>query len=83
MSLSAIGKATGRSIHVRGRARRRRARRDAALRAPAWLIDGQLEAYASMKRDETRTVTDAVERLTGAPPRDFAQFAEEQASTWS
>ena len=79
----AIGKATSRSITFVDVPAE--AARDAmqAFGAPDWLIEGQLEAYASMKRDETKTVTDAVERLTGAPPRDFAQFAEEHASTWS
>jgi uncharacterized protein YbjT (DUF2867 family) len=51
--------------------------------APAWLIDGQLECYASMKRGETATVTDAVEQLTGAPPRSVTQFAEESRGAWS
>ena len=79
----AIGTATRRSITFVDVPAE--AARDAmqAFGAPPWLIDGQLECYASMKRDETRAVTDAVERLTGAPPRSFAQFAEEQASTWS
>ena len=79
----AIGNATGRSIQyvdVPPEAAR------AAMQqfgAPAWLIDGQLECYASMKLGETAAVTDAFERLTGSEPRTFAQFAEEHASAWS
>lgn len=61
------------------------AARDAMQRfgAPGWLIDGQLECYESMKRGETATVTDAIERLTGGSPRTFKQFAEERRDAWS
>jgi uncharacterized protein YbjT (DUF2867 family) len=61
------------------------AARDAMQRfgAPGWLIDGQLECYESMKRGETATVTDAMERLTGASARSFTQFAAEHHDAWS
>jgi uncharacterized protein YbjT (DUF2867 family) len=80
---TAIGEAAGRSITFVDVPAE--AARDAMHQfgAPAWLIEGQLECYASMKRGETAEVTDAFERLTGSPPRTFSRFAEEHAAAWS
>ena len=78
----AIGRATGRSIqYVDVPAQMARQGMEGAG-VPMWLIEGQLECYASMKRGETVEVTDAVARLTGERPRTIDQFAEEHVGAW-
>ncbi len=47
--------------------------RDAGL--PGWLVDGVVEGNTLLAAGHGAAVTDEVARLTGRPPRTFAQFA--------
>jgi uncharacterized protein YbjT (DUF2867 family) len=42
---------------------------------PGWLVDGVVEGNTMLATDHGAAVTDEVARLTGRPPRTFAQFA--------
>ncbi len=42
--------------------------------APPWELDGWVTSYAAIAAGDLDTVTDAVRRLTGRPPTDFADF---------
>jgi uncharacterized protein YbjT (DUF2867 family) len=42
---------------------------------PGWLVDGVVEGNTMLAAGHAATVTDEVARLTGRPPRTFAQFA--------
>jgi uncharacterized protein YbjT (DUF2867 family) len=42
---------------------------------PGWLVDGVVEGNTMLAADHGAAVTDEVARLTGRPPRTFAQFA--------
>jgi uncharacterized protein YbjT (DUF2867 family) len=42
---------------------------------PGWLVDGVVEGNTMLAAGHGATVTDEVARLTGRPPRTFAQFA--------
>ena len=42
---------------------------------PGWLVDGVVEGSTMLAAGHGATVTDEVARLTGRPPRTFAQFA--------
>ena len=79
----AIGGATSRSVQYVDvpAAAARQAMQQAGV--PAWLIEGQLECYESMKRGETAGVTDSFERLTSRRPRSFQEFARHHADAWS
>lgn len=78
----AIGAATNRSVrYVDVPAEAARQGMEQAG-VPTWLIEGQLECYASMKRGETAEVTDSFMRLTGSQPQSFADFAREHADMW-
>lgn len=50
---------------------------------PPWQVDGLLEDYAHYRRGEAAAVSSAVTEITGAPPRDVAQFAREYAPAFS
>jgi uncharacterized protein YbjT (DUF2867 family) len=47
------------------------------LKMPSWQIEGLLEDYEHYRRGEAEMVTDDIETVTEAPPRDFAGFAED------
>jgi uncharacterized protein YbjT (DUF2867 family) len=47
------------------------------LKMPSWQIEGSLEDYAHYRRGEAEMVTKDVRAVTKAPPRDFANFAED------
>jgi len=42
---------------------------------PGWLVDGVVESNTMLAAGHAATVTNEVARLTGRPPRTFAQFA--------
>ncbi|MDF2742070.1 MAG: azoreductase [Actinomycetia bacterium] len=42
---------------------------------PGWMVDGVVEGNTMLAAGHGATVTDEVARLTGRPPRAFAQFA--------
>jgi uncharacterized protein YbjT (DUF2867 family) len=42
---------------------------------PGWLVDGVVEGNTMLAAGHGAAVTDEVARLTGRPPRTFAQFA--------
>jgi uncharacterized protein YbjT (DUF2867 family) len=42
---------------------------------PGWLVDGVVESNTILAAGHDATVTNEVARLTGRPPRTFAQFA--------
>jgi len=42
---------------------------------PGWLVDGVVQGNTMLAAGHGATVTDEVARLTGRPPRTFAQFA--------
>jgi hypothetical protein len=42
---------------------------------PGWLVDGVVESNTMLAAGHAATVTGEVARLTGRPPRTFAQFA--------
>jgi uncharacterized protein YbjT (DUF2867 family) len=44
---------------------------------PDWQAEGLVEDFAHYRRGEASTVSDAVQRVTGAPPHTFAEFAQE------
>ena len=48
--------------------------------APSWLVDVRMEFTAVLRENFAATVTDAVARTTGRPPRTFAAFATEHAA---
>lgn len=45
--------------------------------APDWQVDAWVSTYTAIASGELAEVTDTVERLTGAPPRTFAQLLAE------
>ncbi|WP_226345406.1 NmrA family NAD(P)-binding protein [Agilicoccus flavus] len=47
--------------------------------APDWQVDAWVSTYTAIASGELAEVTDTVERLTGAPPRTFAQLLAEQS----
>ncbi|MET3807844.1 uncharacterized protein YbjT (DUF2867 family) [Nakamurella sp. UYEF19] len=49
---------------------------------PPWQIGGTLEDYAHYSRGEAALVSAAVHDVTGAQPRDFAQFARDHADSF-
>ena len=42
---------------------------------PGWLVDGLVETHTLFAAGHAATVTDEVAKVTGRPPRTFAQFA--------
>jgi len=44
---------------------------------PGWLVDAVVEGNTMLAAGHAATVTDEVTRLTGRPPRTFAQFADD------
>jgi uncharacterized protein YbjT (DUF2867 family) len=42
---------------------------------PGWLVDGLIEANTMLAAGQGATVTDEAAKVTGRPPRTFAQFA--------
>ena len=46
---------------------------------PPWQVAGLLEDYAHYSRGEAATITPIIERVTGQPPTDVAQFARDYA----
>lgn len=53
----------------------------AAGASPAYV--GLMDAlYGFVRAGQTAQVTDDVQRVTGQPPRSFAQFAQDHASSW-
>jgi uncharacterized protein YbjT (DUF2867 family) len=57
------------------------AARDGMLQAgvPPWQVDLVLELHAVNKQNRWSAVTSDVEKVTGTPPTDFAQFARDHA----
>jgi uncharacterized protein YbjT (DUF2867 family) len=50
-----------------------------AAGVPAWQVDGLVEDYAHYARGEAATISPHVREVTGADPRDMAQFAKDYA----
>ena len=50
---------------------------------PPWQVAGTVEDYAHYRRGEAETVSGAVHDVTGRPPRSFAEFARDNAATFS
>jgi uncharacterized protein YbjT (DUF2867 family) len=44
---------------------------------PGWLVDGLVETHTLFAAGHAATVTDEVAKVTGRPPRTFAQFADD------
>jgi len=57
------------------------AARDGMLQAgvPQWQVDLVMELHAVNKQNRWNAVTSDVEKVTGTPPTDFAQFARDHA----
>jgi uncharacterized protein YbjT (DUF2867 family) len=57
------------------------AARDAMLQAgvPKWQVDALMELHAINKQNCWSAVTSDIEKVTGNPPTDFAQFARDHA----
>ena len=57
------------------------AARDGMLQAgvPPWQVELVLELHAVNKQNRWSAVTSDVEKVTGTPPTDFAQFARDHA----
>ena len=57
------------------------AARDGMLQAgmPKWLVEGLMELHAINKQNRWSYVTSDIEKVTGNPPTDFAQFARDHA----
>src|SRR6266404_2814803 len=57
------------------------AARDGMLQAgvPPWQVDLVLELHAVNKQNRWSAVTSDIEKITGTPPTDFAQFARDHA----
>ena len=47
------------------------------------MLSGFLELWAMEKAGGSAMMTDAVERVTGRPPRSFAEFARDHAAAWA
>ena len=77
-----LGRVTGRTITYVDvpEAAARAAMLEASV--PAWMADAMLELHAIDKAGYATVVTDEVARLTGAPPRSFAEFAAANAASW-
>ncbi len=58
--------------------------RGAALKSgtPSWNVEMLLSLFAYIKAGKAEAVTDAVQALTGKPPRTFKDFAREFAAAW-
>ena len=50
---------------------------------PGWLVDGVVESNTMLAAGHAATVTNEVARLTGRPPRTFAQFAADHQAAFS
>jgi uncharacterized protein YbjT (DUF2867 family) len=50
---------------------------------PPMLADAIVAVFASYRRGDQEGVTDTVERLTGRPPRHFAEFAHDYAAVFA
>jgi uncharacterized protein YbjT (DUF2867 family) len=57
------------------------AARDGMLQAgvPKWQVEALMELHAINKQNRWSAVTSAVEKVTGIPPTDFAQFVRDHA----
>jgi uncharacterized protein YbjT (DUF2867 family) len=57
------------------------AARDGMLQAglPQWQVESLLELHATNKQNRWTAVTSDIEKVTGTPPTDFAQFARDHA----
>ena len=57
------------------------AARDGMLQAgvPKWQVEALMELHAINKQSRWSAVTADIEKITGAPPTDFAQFARDHA----
>jgi len=57
------------------------AARDGMLQAgvPPWQVDLVMELHAVNKQNRWSAVTSDIEKVTGTPPTDFAQFARDHA----
>src|SRR6266568_3087982 len=57
------------------------AARDGMLQAgvPEWQVEGIMELHAINKQNRWSAVTSDIEKVTGNPPTDFAQFARDHA----
>ena len=55
--------------------------RDGMLQAgvPPWQVDLVMELHAVNKQNRWNAVTSDIEKVTGTPPTDFAQFARDHA----
>ena len=49
---------------------------------PGWLVDGVVESNTMLAAGHAATVTNEVARLTGRPPRTFAQFAADHQAAF-
>jgi uncharacterized protein YbjT (DUF2867 family) len=49
---------------------------------PGWLVDGVVESNMMLAAGHAATVTNEVARLTGRPPRTFAQFAADHQAAF-
>jgi uncharacterized protein YbjT (DUF2867 family) len=49
---------------------------------PGWLVDGVVESNTMLAAGHAATVTNEVARLTGRPPRAFAQFAADHQAAF-
>jgi uncharacterized protein YbjT (DUF2867 family) len=49
---------------------------------PGWLVDGVVESNTMLAAGHGATVTNEVARLTGRPPRTFAQFAADHQAAF-
>ncbi len=57
------------------------AARDGMLQAgvPEWQVEGIMELHAINKQNRWSAITSDIEKVTGSPPTDFAQFARDYA----
>jgi uncharacterized protein YbjT (DUF2867 family) len=53
------------------------------MHMPNWMVDAMMELNAINKAGYAATVSDNVERITGQPARNFAEFAQDYAASFA
>lgn len=79
---SRIGEATGRSINYVDVPPEAARAAMAQAGMPAWMVDGMLEMFATVKAGEGANVTTTVRQVLGREPRSFSQFARDNAAAF-
>ena len=79
---AAIGKAAGRKITYVDVPEAAAKGAMLGLGMPEWMVDAMLELHAIDKAGYAAVVTDDVAKLTGKPPRSFADYVAENAAIW-